>query len=176
MHRCTTISSWIAWIVVCALSLPGCQSGSNSLQRGKTGGADFGNTWTTYKACRTSDDLQVVTQHADSLAKLMVAAPSDKSGIATESQSFRIASLFKANEPRLSANPQVMALDCWLHAGHLAASTGQHDLAYVIYSKVLRSPHTPENRYYLGVAQASLMSLHGSLRASHVPSSPYSPN
>ena len=176
MRRCTILSSWMAWVAVSALSLAGCQTGFNSLQGERTGRTDFGNTWTTYKACRNSDDLQVVAHYADSLGKLVAAPPSNKSGIATQPQPFRIASLFKANEPRLSADPQVMALDCWLHAGHLAASTGQHDLAYVIYSNVLRSPETPENRYYLGIAQASLIRLHGSLRAAHVSSSSYSPN
>lgn len=176
MKRTTIGLSWIAPIIVCALSLPGCQTGLNTLQSEKSAGTEFGALWTTYRACRTSDDLQTVTTHVDSLRKLVPTSLTSKSGVVTDSNSFQFASLFKANEPRLSADPQVMALDCWLHAGHLAAATGQHELAFALYSEVLRSPRTPATHYYLGVAQARLMTLPGSLHASHVASSSYPPN
>lgn len=176
MKRVTIPSTWIILIIMCGLALPGCQTGVSTRETEKSGGTPFGAVWTAYRACRTSADLQVASLHADSLRKLVPPPTATKVGRMTESKSFELTSLFKANEPRLSAEPQLMALDCWLHAGHLAASTGQHDLAYTFYSDVLRSPRTPATHYYLGIAQARLMILSGSLHASHVSSSSYPPN
>ena len=169
-------SGGLASVIACCLFFSGCQTGLTSRQSEKSGGTDFQTMWTTYRACRTGSDLETVTHQADTLRKLVPRAQANKFGFVTESRAFQFTSLFKTNEPRLSADPQVMALDCWLHAGHLAASAGQHQLAYDYYSDILHSPRTPATYYYLGIAQTRLMSLPMSLHATQASSSPYPPN
>ena len=158
-------SGWTTWIVVCACLLVGCQTGHKALQNEATQRIDFESVWSKYKACRSSTDLGKVTREAALLDGLTHTREPYLLGARDEEQKFRISSFFEPSKPRLSVDPQIMAIDCWLHAGHVATSRGNNELAHHLYSRVLRSPQNPETRYYRAVAEASLIRLQGMLHA-----------
>ncbi len=166
----------IARLLVCAIlaiTLAACQTGSKDLQVRKS---DFGITWSTYKACRGSQTLRDVAHQAEILEAMAAGEDDHHFPGNGRSSSFGMTTLFTSNKPRLSADPQIMALDCWLHAGNLAAATGRDDLAYIMYLNVLRLPQTAENSYYMAAARSGLIGLHRTLQAAASGPSKPSPN
>ncbi len=151
--------------IVMFFFLTGCQTGGDLLQHTGQSQLDFGGSWSAYSACKQSRELRTVLKQADSLSPAIQPAQLSPAGQPQLGLGARVAALLVANKPRYAADPQVMALDCWLHAGRIAEQQGQPEVAHRMYTKVLQGPRTADTAYFVGIAQSNLSTLQIPLQA-----------
>ncbi len=140
-----------------ALVVLGCQGNQRAAQGLQAAHQDFGSSWSAYKSCKGSQELSTALQESD----LLQAASELSQTQAEGGLGAQVSALFTANRPRYAADPLQMSMDCLLHAGKLAESKEDFDLAYSLYKQVLRTPHTQNTDYFLNVAHAGLARLVG---------------
>lgn len=156
--------NWAGIALAGTLMVTGCQSVFTDIQGKSFPEFDFGTSWSTYTACRKSLDIQDLLKKTEILGTLI-----DSNGPTRTTEgsgvSSHLADFLRVNKPRYSADPQVMALDCWLHAGEVAELRGETEIAHQLYSRVLRVPRTTETAYFVTLAESSLGNLRLSLQA-----------
>ncbi len=141
----------------------GCQSTVPS-QSVRYNNVRFMDLWNTYTHCLAVDRPQLATLDASKLHEV------------SESQSYQVSihdfvpNQFRKNlsqlSPRLAVDLHAMAAACSLHAGNLAASTGDLDLARAQFNQILSSQNQSQHPFYSEQARARLAALELSFQAS----------
>ena len=113
------------------LFLAGCQAGLHSVDKTVADQEAFIRSWGLYQDCRNAD-----------LATILVQTP----------QWERMAARPTRLPVRLSVDPRALAADCAIHAGNLALTQGERELAVELFSLVIE--RYPDTDYAYYVAQA----------------------
>ncbi len=121
---------------LCLLVLAGCQTGLHSVEKVLAAEEAFVRSWSLYQDCRRAD-----------LAVILVQTP----------QWERMAALSARLPVRLSVDPRALAADCAIHAGHLALSRGEEELAAEFFSFVIERYPQPDYSYYVARAWDGLL-------------------
>jgi hypothetical protein len=139
----------------------GCQSEASYLY-----GSNFGDIWRTYQACRSTEKIEELITHVQTVEDMTLS-----NSRSISSRNFRpishrtLTSFVEPLKPRLAADPLAMHADCLLHAGQTAYRQGHIILAQDMFSRLLKGPQNPELRYYVQVARFGLLRINEDLQA-----------
>ncbi|MEK6801448.1 MAG: hypothetical protein AABZ34_02095 [Nitrospirota bacterium] len=149
-------------ILVAALSVVGCQS-SPATTSARYDNVRFMDVWSTYTHCLSSDDIQPALLDSHKLREV-----SQAQALRSSLENFlptKLKSMVTQPASRLAVDVHAMAAACSLHAGNLAVSVGEHDLARNEFRQVLENQTQSDYFYYASQARERLSYLDLTLQA-----------
>ncbi len=148
-------------ILVTALSAVGCQSGATTSVRYDN--VRFMDVWSTYTNCLSAEDIQVAMLDSSKLrevSRIQTTRSSLETILPTS-----LKNMVTQPGSRLAVDVHAMAAACSLHAGDLALSAGEPDLARDQFREVLHSHTESDYSYYTAQARERLTQLELTLQA-----------
>ncbi len=149
-------------ILVTALSVVGCQS-SPATTSVRYDNVRFMGVWSTYTHCLSSDEIQPALLDSHKLREV-----SQAQALRSPLDNFlptKLKSMVTQPASRLAVDVHAMAASCNLHAGNLALSVGEHDLARNQFRQVLDNQTQSDYSYYASQARERLSHLELTLQA-----------
>ena len=149
-------------ILVAALSVVGCQSNPATTSV-RYDNVRYMDVWSNYTHCLSSDQTQSALLDPHKIRE------------GSQEQAFRaplenilptkLKSMVTQPASRLAVDVHAMAAACSLHAGNLAVSVGEHDLARNEFRQVLENQTQSDYSYYTSQARERLSYLDLTLQA-----------
>ncbi|MDR4479743.1 MAG: hypothetical protein R3B37_08390 [Nitrospira sp.] len=149
-------------IMVTALFAVGCQS-TPATTSVRYDNVRFMDVWSTYIHCLSSEEIQPAILDSSKLREV------------SQSQALRsplehilpskLKNMVTQPASRLAVDVHAMAAACSLHAGNLAMSVGEHDLARNQFKQILENQTHAEYSYYASQARVQLSRLELTLQA-----------
>lgn len=149
-------------ILVAALSVVGCQSNPATTSV-RYDNVRFMDVWSTYTHCLSSDQTQSALLDSHKLREV-----SQAQALRSPLDDFlptKLKSMVTQPATRLAVDVHAMAAACSLHAGNLAVSVGEHDLARNEFRQVLENQTQSDYSYYASQARERLSYLDLTLQA-----------
>lgn len=149
-------------IVITALSAIGCQSNPATTSV-RYDNVRFMDVWSTYTHCLSSEEIQTALLDSSKLREVSLsqALRSPLENILPT----KLKNMMTQPASRLAVDVHAMAAACSLHAGNLAMSVGEHDLARNQFKQILDNQTHAEYSYYASQARAQLSRLELTLQA-----------
>jgi hypothetical protein len=139
-------------VLLVLLTVAGCQSSGGISTRYDN--AKFMDVWATYTHCLSTDDPRSAAKYSALLQERAQVQSNDSTlGDILPAQ---LKQNIAQPSSRLAVDIHAMAAACGLHAGTLALSTGEHDLATSQFTQILNGYSQPEYSYYAEQALARL--------------------
>lgn len=149
-------------ILVLALTTVGCQSNPMTTSV-RYDNVRFMDVWSTYTHCLSTDETQTALLDANKLRDVSMAQLPHS--VLDNLLPTKLKSMVSQPASRLAVDIQAMAASCSLHAGDLALSAGESDLAMDQFREVLNSPAGADYSYYTAQARERLWHLALTLQA-----------
>jgi hypothetical protein len=150
-------------ILVTGLFAVGCQSNPASMSV-RYDNVRFMDMWGTYTHCLSSEESQAALLDARKLHQVsQLHALQPTLGNLFPS---KFKQMVAQPASRLAVDVHAMAAACSLHAGDLALSVGEHDLARNQFRQILSNHTQPDYSYYATQARERLSHLELTLQAS----------
>ena len=162
MNGTPNIRIGIFAVLVTALSVIGCQS-NPAVTSVRYDNVRFMDVWSTYTHCLSSDQTQTALFDSHKLREISQAQahrPPLENFLPT-----KLKSMVAQPASRLAVDVHAMAAACSLHAGNLAVSVGEHDLARNEFRQVLENQTQSDYSYYASQARERLSYLDLTLQA-----------
>lgn len=149
-------------ILLLGLTAVGCQSNPTTTSV-RYDNVRFMDVWSTYTHCLSTKETQAALLDANKLREVshaqLPSSPLD-SLLPT-----KLRSMVSQPASRLAVDIRAMAASCSLHAGDLAMSAGESDLAMDQFRNLLRSHAESDYSYYIAQAKERLSRLELTLQA-----------
>lgn len=149
-------------LLVTALSAIGCQS-SPATTSTRYDNVRFMDVWGTYTHCLLAEDTQAALVDSTKLRDV-----SRTQSLRSPIESFlptKLMNMVAQPASRLAVDIQAMSASCSLHAGNLALSAGDPDLAKNQFREVLANHSASDYSYYASQAREWLSYLDRTLQA-----------
>ena len=149
-------------VLATGLFAAGCQSGPATTSV-RYDNVRFMDIWGTYTHCLSSDEAQAAMLDSSKLQQVsqIRTHPSPLEDLFPTKLKNRVAQ----PASRLAVDIHAMAAACSLHAGDLAISVGEHDLARNQFRQILSSHTQSDYSYYAAQARERLSNLESTLQA-----------
>lgn len=124
----------------------------------------FMELWNTYTHCLSSEQIQAAMLDSTKLYEVNL--------VQTQRSNFKtflpaqLNNMVDQPSSRLAVDIHAMAASCSLHAGDLALSVGEHELARDQFRRILNSHTQVDSPYYAAEAQARLTAIELAIQAS----------
>lgn len=149
-------------LLLAALSAVGCQS-NPALTSVRYDNVRFMDVWSTYTHCLSADESQVALQDSTKLQDVS-RAQTTRSSLDTILPA-GLKNMVAQPSSRLAVDVHAMAASCGLHAGNLAMSAGELDVARHQFREVLHGHAESDYAYYTAQARERLTQLELTLQA-----------
>ncbi|HQR15261.1 MAG TPA: hypothetical protein PKW52_07255 [Nitrospira sp.] len=145
-----------------ALTALGCQS-NPAVTSVRYDNVRFMDVWSTYTHCLSADESQVALQDSTKLQDVS-RAQTTRSSLDTILPA-GLKNMVAQPSSRLAVDVHAMAASCGLHAGNLAMSAGELDVARHQFREVLHGHAESDYAYYTAQARERLTQLELTLQA-----------
>jgi len=145
-----------------ALTALGCQS-NTAVTSVRYDNVRFMDVWSTYTHCLSADESQVALQDSTKLQDVS-RAQTTRSSLDTILPA-GLKNMVAQPSSRLAVDVHAMAASCGLHAGNLAMSAGELDVARHQFREVLHGHAESDYAYYTAQARERLTQLELTLQA-----------
>ncbi len=149
-------------LLLATLSTVGCQS-NPTLTSVRYDNVRFMDVWSTYTHCLSADDSRVALLDATKLQDVS-RAQTTRSSLDTILPA-GLKNMVAQPSSRLAVDVHAMAASCGLHAGNLAMSAGELDVARDQFREVLHGHAESDYAYYTAQARERLTQLELTLQA-----------
>lgn len=149
-------------LLITALTAVGCQS-NPSVTSARYDNVRFMDVWSTYTHCLSAEDSQTALLDSTKLRQVS-RAQTTHSPIETILPA-RLKNMVSQPASRLAVDVHAMAASCSLHAGTLAMSAGEVELARNKFREVLHGHTESDYGYYTTQARELLAQLELTLQA-----------
>ena len=149
-------------LLLAALTAVGCQS-NPAVTSVRYDNVRFMDVWSTYTHCLSAEDSQVALQDSTKL-RVVSRAQTTRSTLDTILPT-SLQNLVSQPSSRLAVDVHAMAASCSLHAGNLAMSAGELDVARNQFREVLQGHAESDYAYYTAQARERLTQLELTLQA-----------
>lgn len=149
-------------IVITVFAAVGCQSTPAGISV-RYDNVRFMDVWNTYSHCLSTEEFQSAVLDSTKLQEVSQIQASSSGPENFLPAQFK--NLIDQSSSRQAVDVHAMAASCSLHAGTLAFSAGEHDLARNQFSQILNSPTQSGYSYYAAQARARLAHLELTLQA-----------
>lgn len=149
-------------LLVMALFAVGCQS-NPALTPVRYDNVRFMDVWSTYTHCLSAEDSQLALQDSTKLRDVS-RAQTTRSSLDTILPA-GLKNMVSQPASRLAVDVHAMAASCSLHAGNLAMSSGDLDVARNQFREVLHGHAESDYAYYTTQARERLTQLELTLQA-----------
>ena len=149
-------------LLLAALTAVGCQS-NPAVTSVRYDNVRFMDVWSTYTHCLSAEDSQVALQDSTKL-RVVSRAQTTRSTLDTILPT-SLKNMVSQPSSRLAVDVHAMAASCSLHAGNLAMSAGELDVARSQFREVLQGHAESDYAYYTAQARERLTQLELTLQA-----------
>ena len=149
-------------LLLTALTAVGCQS-NPAVTSVRYDNVRFMDVWSTYTHCLSADESQVALQDSTKLQDVS-RAQTTRSSLDTILPA-GLKNMVAQPSSRLAVDVHAMAASCGLHAGNLAMSAGELDVARHQFREVLHGHAESDYAYYTAQARERLTQLELTLQA-----------
>lgn len=149
-------------LLLAALTAVGCQS-NPAVTSVRYDNVRFMDVWSTYTHCLSAEDSQVALQDSTKL-RVVSRAQTTRSTLDTILPT-SLKNMVSQPSSRLAVDVNAMAASCSLHAGNLAMSAGELDVARSQFREVLQGHAESDYAYYTAQARERLTQLELTLQA-----------
>ncbi len=149
-------------LVLMGMTAAGCQSGPADTSA-RYDNAMFMDVWSTYNRCLSTEGLESAAVDSTKLQEVSrIQAKRPRINIHLPAP---FKNLISEPSPRQAVDIHAMAASCSLHAGTLALSAGEHDLARFQFKQILDNPNQSDYSFYAAQARVRLAYLERTLQA-----------
>ncbi|MBS0171920.1 MAG: hypothetical protein JSR62_16350 [Nitrospira sp.] len=145
-----------------AMTAIGCQSNPTTTSV-RYDNVRFMDVWSTYTHCLSTSEIQAALLDANKLRQVSQAQPTQSP--LNNLLPAKLRSMVSQPASRLAVDVRAMAASCGLHAGDVAMSAGESDLAMDQFRDVLQSHAGSDYSYYTAQARERLSQLELTLQA-----------
>ncbi|HNP40632.1 MAG TPA: hypothetical protein PKI24_13600 [Nitrospira sp.] len=149
-------------LLLAAVTAVGCQS-NPAVTSVRYDNVRFMDVWSTYTHCLSAEDSQVALQDSTKL-RVVSRAQTTRSTLDTILPT-SLKNMVSQPSSRLAVDVHAMAASCSLHAGNLAMSAGELDVARSQFREVLQGHAESDYAYYTAQARERLTQLELTLQA-----------
>lgn len=149
-------------LLLAGLTAVGCQS-NPAVTSVRYDNVRFMDVWSTYTHCLSAEDSQVALQDSTKL-RVISRAQTTRSTLDTILPT-SLKNMVSQPSSRLAVDVHAMAASCSLHAGNLAMSAGELDVARSQFREVLQGHAESDYAYYTAQARERLTQLELTLQA-----------